>query len=68
MSCLYTFFNYLFWKKYLPYFDDSDDVYLICCFRKPAKVEESNKGKLTREAINEYNKRLINAIKRFCEL
>lgn len=63
--------NILTVEKYLPYLKE-DDVYLVCVFRKPKKVQES----LTRvkgendwkPLINEYNSRLIDVIKNFVGL
>jgi hypothetical protein len=60
-------------KKFLPYLEG--DVYLICCFRKPAKITKStqrwniydSKG-LTKEKIDVYNRSIISAIKEFVDL
>lgn len=57
-------------KAYFPYLDG--DVYLICCFRKPDKVVESESNKsdknFGREVVDEYNRRIISNIKEFVGL
>jgi len=52
--------------KYLPHL--SNDVYLICCFRKPKKILKSWKGKYNKKLIDSYNKAIIEALIKFCEL
>ena len=54
-------------KKFLPYIDD--DVFLICCFRKPDKIVESYKDLeegVDKNLIDHYNKSIISIIKEFC--
>jgi len=53
-------------EEYLPHLDN--DVYLICCFRKPAKILKSWKGRYSKELIDSYNRAIIKAVKRFCIL
>ena len=62
--------NSLTVKKYLPYLED--DVYLICCFRKPKHIlNEYNWFRKRRsdeenmKLVNAYNKAIISAIKEF---
>lgn len=52
--------------KYLKYLNN--DVYLICCFRKPEKILKSWKGKYNKQLIDSYNKEIIKVLKEFCEL
>jgi len=61
----------LSFEHYLPHLDE--DVYLICCFRKPKYIIKALKrGKSWRgkekKMIDLYNKSIINIIKKFCKL
>lgn len=64
-------------KKYLPYLEE--DVYLICCFRKPKRVVESHirrepkygqrhRRKRLRARVDAFNRAILRAIRTFCEL
>jgi len=55
--------------KYLPHL--KNDVYLICCFRKPSRVlrswRRSRKAKEGRGLLDKYNNALLKSIKYFLE-
>lgn len=54
---------------YLPHFKD-DDVYLVCIFRKPERVRkaiERDKGE-GGDVVDEYNRRILDAVRRFVGL
>ncbi len=53
-------------KLYLPHL--TGDVYLFCCFRKPEKVKNSYKGKISIDKVNVINRSIINTVKEFCGL
>lgn len=53
-------------NRYLTHLDN--DVYLICCFRKPKKILKSWQGKYNKKLIDAYNQAIIKALKKFCEL
>lgn len=58
-------------QKYIDQLQD-DDVYLVCVFRKPKKVQESlvrakGEGDYT-ELIKEYNRRILKIVKDFVGL
>ncbi len=54
---------------YLPHLEDND-TYLICIFRKPKRVLKSYKHdkRITEDIIKIYNKKIIETIKRFCNV
>lgn len=59
-------------KHFLPYLED--DVYLVCIFRRPERVADSytriwnSRREEALETTREYNKRIIEAIKEFCDV
>ena len=59
-------------EKFLPHLDD--DVYLICCFRRPGRLVGSYKGKsgfgkkFSKDILDRYNKAILKTVKEFCEL
>ena len=59
-------------KKYLPHL--KDDVYLICCFRRPKYILEKYRWYRRRDdndnknILDRHNRDIISGIKEFCEL
>jgi hypothetical protein len=54
---------------YLEHMDE--DVYLICCFRKPERIVESYKRmgrekEVTRELVDRHNRSLLKSVRKFC--
>jgi len=63
-------------KKYLPHLE-GNDIYLICCFRKPQRIVESykaydhrkqNANVIDREGVDKYNRIILEQVKDFVKL